>query len=204
VPAHIPCTVKLRRSFDDTPEMIENFHRIFDAAYDMGYAWATVHARTVEQKYVGPSRWTFLKELCQRHPDRIVIGSGDVWNVHDIFRMIAYTSVSAVSVARGCIGNPWIFRQAREMLSGNSPTPPTIAEQRNVLHEHFELSLAVTRRFRHPEETTSRMMRKFAIRFSQHHPRADDVRRRFIAVSSKEDWMSVLRDHYHDDASRAD
>ncbi len=44
--------------------------------------------------------------------------------------MLAYTGVHAVSVARGCIGNPWIFRQARQMLAGEPVTGPTIAEQR--------------------------------------------------------------------------
>src|SRR5690606_9779230 len=39
LPAEMPVTVKMRRAFDDTPEMVENFYRIFDAAYDMGCAW---------------------------------------------------------------------------------------------------------------------------------------------------------------------
>jgi len=196
VPAGVPCTVKLRRSFDDTPEMVENFYRIFEACYAIGYAWTTVHARTVEQKYIGPSRWTFLKDLRERHPDKLFLGSGDVWGVDDIFRMIAYAGVSGVSVARGCIGNPWIFRQAREMMAGNAPTQPTIAEQREVLKQHFELSLACTRRFRQPEIATAMMMRKFGIRFAMHHPRGEDVRRRFIAVKGTQDWMNVLAEHY--------
>jgi tRNA-dihydrouridine synthase len=198
VPKDVPCTVKLRRSYDDTPEMIANFRAIFAAAYEMGYAWATVHARTVEQKYVGPSRWTFLRELREEHPEKIIFGSGDVWNVHDIFRMIAYAGVSGVSVARGCIGNPWIFRQAREMMAGREPTLPTLAQQRGVLEEHFRLSLAVTRRFRSGEEATSKMMRKFAVRFAQHHPTGEEVRKRFIAVSSAEDWRRVLAECYED------
>jgi tRNA-dihydrouridine synthase len=197
-PAHIPCTVKLRRSFDDTPEMVDNFHAIFAAAYDMGYAWATVHARTVEQKYVGPSRWTFLRDLRELHPDKIILGSGDTWSVVDIFRMIAYAGMSGVSVARGCIGNPWIFRQARDMMAGSAPRVPTIPEQRAVLAEHFRLSLAVTRRFRHAEQATSMMMRKFAIRFAMHHARSDEVRKRFIAVQSAAQWQQVLDEFYRD------
>ena len=92
---------------------------------------------------MGPSRWTFLRDLVAKHPDRPILGSGDVWDVHDIFRMIAYTGVSAVSVARGCIGNPWIFRQARDMMAGREPSPPTISDQREVLLQHFDLSVAV-------------------------------------------------------------
>jgi len=196
VPSHIPCTVKLRRSFDDTLEMVAAFERIFDATYDLGYAWATVHARTVEQKYVGPSRWTVLRELRERHPDRIFFGSGDIWNADDIFRMLAYTGVSAVSVARGCIGNPWIFHQARELIAGREPAPPTIAQQRDVLDEHFRLLLAVCQRSRKAEQTASRLIRKFGIRFAQHHPRAEEVRRRACAVSSLEDWQALLNEYY--------
>lgn len=196
VPAHIPCTIKVRRAFDDTPEMAANADRILRAGFDMGYAWATVHARTVEQKYVGPSRWDLLRDIVRSHPDRIILGSGDVWNAGDIFRMIRYAGVKAAAVARGCIGNPWLFRQARDLLAGRNPTPPTLPEQRRVLEDHYRLSLAVTRRFRHGEETTSRMMRKFAIRFASHHPRADEARRRFIAVSRAPEWFAVLDEFY--------
>lgn len=198
VPAHIPCTVKLRRSYDDTPEMIDNFERIFDACYRIGYAWTTVHARTVEQKYVGPSRWTFLKDLVARHPDKLVFGSGDVWEAGDVIRMITYAGVHAVSVARGCIGNPWIFRQVRDLLAGREPRPPTLAEQRDVLLAHFELALKVNEGLgiRRAEDYTGKTMRKFGIRFSQHHPRGEDVRKRFIAVNSLKSWRAVVEEFY--------
>lgn len=201
VPREIPCAVKLRRSYDDTPEMAENFEKIFDAAYRIGYAWATVHGRTVEQKYIGPSRWDILRDIVRRHPEKIVFGSGDVWEAADIFRMIAYTGVHAVSVARGCIGNPWIFRQARELMAGREAPAPTIAEQRAVLEEHFRLALATNRGVRKAEEHTGKTMRKFGIKFAAHHPRGDQVRRRFIAVSSLEDWRGVLDAHYRNAAS---
>jgi tRNA-dihydrouridine synthase B len=199
VPASIPCTVKLRRSYDDTPEMASNFERIFGAAYDIGYAWATVHARTVEQKYIGPSRWTFLRELVQRNPERIIFGSGDIWEAADIFRMLAYTGVHAVSVARGCIGNPWIFRQARALLAASAPVPPTLAEQRAVLEEHFRLALSLNVQMRKAEAHTGRSMRKFGIRFAAHHPRAEEVRQRMIAVASLADWHAVLEEFYGED-----
>jgi tRNA-dihydrouridine synthase len=193
VPREIPCTVKLRRAYDDTPEMARNFERIFDAAYELGYAWATVHARTVEQKYVGPSRWTFLKDLVSRRPDRVVFGSGDIWEVGDIFRMIAFTGVHGVSVARGCIGNPWIFRQANRLIAGeeNWASAPTLAEQREVLEQHFRLSVAVN-----GELVASRMMRKFGIRFAAHHPRGEEVRKRMIGINGIADWQRVLGEFY--------
>jgi tRNA-dihydrouridine synthase B len=187
VPAHIPCTVKLRRAYDDTAEMAARFERIFNAAYELGYAWATVHCRTVQQKYHGPGRWEFLTDLVARHPDKIILGSGDVWHVHDIFAMLELTGVHAVAVARGCIGNPWIFRQARQMMRGDPPTTPTLMEQRQALLGHFELSIAL-----HGEHKASRMMRKFGIKFSAHHPNGDEVKREFIEARSVAEWMRVI------------
>ena len=196
VPASIPVTVKMRRSYDDTEEMKRNFMYLFDAAYDLGCAWVVVHGRTVEQKYVGPSRWDPLKQLVDRNPERIVMGSGDVWDVNQIFRMIAYTGVSGVSVARGCIGNPWIFRQARDLLEGREPREPTIAEQRAVLEQHFELALAVNKSFRDPELHTAKNMRKFGIKFAAHHPQAQEVKKSFIYVKSLDDWRVALDEWY--------
>lgn len=198
VPGDIPVTMKIRRGSDDSPEAEANFYTLFDAAYEIGIAWATVHGRTVEQKYVGPSNWGFLRELVRRRPDRLIFGSGDIWSAEDIFRMIQYTGVNAVSVARGCIGNPWIFRQARSLMRGVPPAPPTIAEQRAVLEEHFHLSRSVN-----GERKASLMMRKFGVRFAAHHPSRDDVHRRFVAVGSTEEWLAVLEDWYPIDAPRA-
>lgn len=184
-------SVKMRRGFDDSPDAERNFFRIFDAAYEMGYGFVTVHGRTVEQKYIGPSRWPFLKSLVEARPDRPIFGSGDVWDADEIFRMLAYTGVHAVSVARGCIGNPWIFRQARQMLAGEPVTQPTIAEQREVLLQHFDLSVAVN-----GEKRAGPMMRKFGIKFATHHSTPEAVKQRFCRVSSTEEWRAVLDEHY--------
>ncbi len=191
VPREVPCTVKLRRAFDDSPEMARNFERIFDAAYDLGYAWATVHCRTVEQKYLGPSRWSFLRELMQRHRDRVVFGSGDVWTVSDIFEMLDYCGVTGVSVARGCIGNPWIFRQARELIAGRSALAPTLPEQRAVLLEHLRLAKVL-----HGEMAAGRRMRKFGIKFAVHHPDAESTKADFIKCSTLAQWGEVVERRY--------
>ena len=118
-------------------------------------------------------------------------GSGDIWTAADIFRMLRETGVDWVSVARGCIGNPWIFAQARALMLGQAALPPSVHQQRDVLLEHFELSV----RF-HGEASASRMMRKFGIKFSRHHPEAAAIKSAFIKVKSIHDWRAVLSDHY--------
>lgn len=199
VPEHVPCTVKLRRGSDDSEEAERHFYQIFEAVIRLGYAGAVIHGRTVEQKYQGSSRWEFLRDLVAIYGSHtkdsfFIGGSGDIWNVGDIFQMIAQTGVQLVSVARGCIGNPWIFTQARAMLAGDSDSaqrPPTLIQQRQVLLEHFELSAKI-----HGQKEASMMMRKFGIKFSRHHPQSQAVAQAFIAVHSVNDWKAVLDSFY--------
>jgi nifR3 family TIM-barrel protein len=191
VPAHLPCTVKLRRSWDDDPDMVRAFERIFDAVYEMGYAWATVHGRTVVQKYEGYAKWETLRDIVRRRGDRLVFGSGDIWSAEDIFAMIDFCGVHAVSVARGCIGNPWIFRQARDLMAGRAPRLPTVAEQRQALLDHCRFAETI-----HGERGTGRRMRKFGIKFAAHHARAAEVKAAFIACETMPEWRAVIDRFY--------
>ena len=50
------------------------------------------------------------------------------------------TGVDGVSVARGAIGNPWIFEQARALAEGVVLPPPSLHRQRDVIAEHYRLS----------------------------------------------------------------
>jgi len=200
VPDAVPCTVKMRRGSDDSPEAEADFFRIFEKAIELGYAGAVVHGRSVEQKYVGRSRWSFLRDLVSRYADTpgfTIGGSGDIWAPSDIFGMISQTGVSLVSVARGCIGNPWLFTQARALMAQDheaATRPPTIQQQRQVLLEHFELSQAL-----HGSRRAGMMMRKFGIKFSCHHPDPQPVKKAFISVASLDDWRGVLDAFYTGD-----
>ncbi|MBI4604960.1 MAG: tRNA-dihydrouridine synthase family protein [Planctomycetes bacterium] len=184
-------TVKLRRGYDDSAESAAGFHRVFEAALDLGYSAATVHGRTVEQRYEGPSSWAFLLDLTRRYPGFPILGSGDVFSAEDVLRMLRETGVRGVAIARGSIGNPWIFRQARQILRGEPPSPLTLAEQRQALEEQFALSVRFL-----GEAAAGRQMRKVAIKMSRHHPRAEEAFRAFAAVSTNAEWLAALERLY--------
>jgi tRNA-dihydrouridine synthase B len=192
VPAEIPVTVKMRRGIDDTPQARDQFFEILDGAFATGVAAITVHGRTVQQRYIGPSRWSFLKEVKQHVGDRTILGSGDLFTADDCLRMIRETGVDGVTVARGAIGNPWIFQQARALWEGRPlPPPPTVHEQRDVLAEHFALAEQL-----YGEKRCGVMMRKFGIKYAALHPYFQAVRDAFVTVKSHDDWRRVLAEHY--------
>ena len=191
LPPSATTTVSLRRGFDDTPASLERFYEVVETIWANGYAAVRVHARTVEQKYLGASRWGFLRDVKRRWPDKTILGSGDVFTAQDVVRMLRETGVDIVWIARGAIGNPWIFTHAAALLRGESITPPTIHEQRDALAEHFSIAMQI-----HGEQLAGRRMRKMGIKYSRFHPRADDVKKEFINVRSLRDWSAVLERHY--------
>ena len=77
LPPNVPTTVSLRRGFDDSSESVDLFHEITETAWSLGYSALRVHSRTVEQKYLGQSRWEFLRKFKADHPEKIILGSGD-------------------------------------------------------------------------------------------------------------------------------
>jgi tRNA-dihydrouridine synthase B len=196
VPAQIPVTVKMRRGIDDTAEARDKFFRIFDGAFAAGVAAITVHGRTVMQRYIGPSRWQFLADI-KRHagPNKTILGSGDLFSPQDCLEMMWQTGVDGVTVARGAIGNPWIFGQCRDLAEGKPlPAPPTLFEQREVMLEHFRLAESL-----YGSERAGPHMRKFGIKYAALHPQHLAVREAFTKTRSIEDWKSVLAQWYGED-----
>ncbi len=187
-----PVTLKMRRGIDDSAESRDNFYEIFDGAFALGVAAITVHGRTVKQRYDGPSRWEFLRELKAIAGDRVVLGSGDLFSAQACLDMIRYTGVDGVTVARGAIGNPWIFSQARALAAGRSlPDPPSLYEQRDVICEHYRLA-----EDSYGPERCLPDMRKFAIKYAQLHPNHLEVRADFCGVKEPGTWREVLAKWY--------
>lgn len=196
VGSRVPVTVKMRRGMDDTSESERNFFTILDAAFAIGLSAATVHGRTVQQRYIGPSRWEFLSRVKRHVGNRTIIGSGDAFSAGDCVRMLEETGIDGVSVARGAIGNPWIFREAQALHARRAwPEPPSIAEQRAGLERHFSLMCEL-----HGEDRAPLLLKKFAVRYSELHPLSRDVKMAFLTVKSPGDWRAML-DQWYDPAA---
>ena len=72
-----------------------------------------------------------------------VIGNGDVMSGEDAVRMLDETGCDGVMIARGALGNPWIFREAEALWNGDmKPVTPSDNEKINMLLDHFALICA--------------------------------------------------------------
>ena len=190
-----PVTLKMRRGMDDTDESERSFFSVLDAAMELGLAAVTVHGRTVRQRYVGPSNWAFLARVKRHVGERTILGSGDLFSAEDCVRMLSETGVDGLSIARGAIGNPFIFNEVRALLAGEDlPPPPSIAMQRAALERHHALMVE-----HYGPDRAPCLLRKFGVRYSELHPCHADVKMAFLTVNNAADWQAMLDLWYGDE-----
>jgi nifR3 family TIM-barrel protein len=195
IPPNIPLTIKLRKGFDDTPQSEDRFFEILDGAFARGIAAATVHGRTVLRRYTGLSDWDFLARVKRHVGSRVILGSGDLFDAETVARRMREAGIDGVALARGIIGNPWLFRQVRAALADESaPPPPTLAEQYAVILRHYDLSETLYGAHRSATD-----MRKFGVYYAKLHPQETAVRDAFVRAKNRDDWLAVLQTWYRDD-----
>jgi len=195
LPADIPLTIKLRKGFDDSSQSEDRFFEILDGAFARGIAAATVHGRTVLQRYTGLSDWDFISRVKHHAGNRVILGSGDLFDAPTVVRRMKETGVDGVAMARGVIGNPWLFREVRAALAGDPiPQPPSLAEQYVVILRHYNLSETLYGAHRSATD-----MRKFGVYYAKLHPEQTAVRDAFVQAKTRDDWLAVLNSWYRDD-----
>ena len=131
-----PVTAKIRMGFSRGENLAVETAKALEAA---GATAVTVHGRTREQYYEGKADWQVIADV-KRAVNIPVIGNGDVNSGRDAVDMLEQTGCDGVMIARGALGNPWIFRDAIALWKGNTlPPEPTKAERVSMLLRHLDL-----------------------------------------------------------------
>ncbi len=129
----IPLTVKFRLGLDESRK---NFLELGKICEDEGAAAVALHARTARQMYTGRAARGEITQL-KRHLTIPVIGNGDIETPEDVVTMLRETACDGVMIGRATMKNPWIFRQAADLLAGGTPREATDAERRDLMLWHF-------------------------------------------------------------------
>lgn len=179
----VPVTVKIRAGWD---EQTVNAPEIARRAEDAGVQGIIVHGRTKMQGYSG----TVDYEVIRRVKESVsipVIASGDAFSALHIKRLFDETGCDGVAIARGALGNPWIFRETGSYLSdGTVLSQPDIGQITETMKEH--LSLLV--RFQ-GERTGVVLFRKFFIWYTRGFP-VKELRNRAFHAQTSSDMNSLI------------
>jgi len=104
----LPVTVKLRPGLKaGERDGVDLAYRLVDEA---GIAGLCIHPRVARQRHGGKPDYELARALVEELPVPVLISGGlrDAPTVHDVFER---TGAAAVLLARGSLGNPWLFEQ---------------------------------------------------------------------------------------------
>lgn len=200
-----PVTVKIRSGWDDKTL---SWKEAACAALEAGTAALTIHPRTRAQGYEGNSDWKILAELSalvkQRstgspgttgstaphgHPIP-VFGSGDLFSPEAARRMLEQTGCDGVMFARGAMGNPFIFKQAIDLITTGAYTE--IPPQERLLAGWRELQQLTADA---GESVACREMRKRFCAYSKGIEGGAALRSDFVKAETVAHYRRILEEH---------
>lgn len=131
----IPVTVKLRTGFDKRD--IKQCVNTAELCEANGASMIFIHGRTRSQGYSGIIDYESIKAV--KDAVRIpVMGSGNVFAPLMAKKMLDETGCDGILVARGALGNPWLFRNIEHYLQkGERRTRPALGVRKKVLAKHL-------------------------------------------------------------------
>ncbi|MFA3783160.1 tRNA dihydrouridine synthase DusB [Melioribacteraceae bacterium 4301-Me] len=137
---NIPVTVKTRIGWDNNSiHILEIAKRIEDA----GAAAITIHGRTRSQGHSGEPNWEIIAKVKENISIPVALNGG-VMSAEDAVRAFNQTNVDAVMIARGAIGNPWIFREVKELMkNGKIVNSVTVEERITTILRHLKYAIEI-------------------------------------------------------------
>ena len=182
---HLPVTVKIRSGWDETQR---DPVTIALRCREAGAQALTLHARTRTQMFSGAASWDEIARVVEAL-DIPVIGNGDIATAHDVIAMRAHTNCAGVMIARGAFGNPWIFGQARGLLTGRPAQPDPSPEERFATAlEHARLAL----RLQGDTRKTALEFRKHFGWYTKGVPGASQLRERLFRIESMQEAEAIF------------
>jgi len=182
----LPVTVKIRTGWDASSV---NAREVALYAEDAGISALFIHGRTKDQGYSGAVDYRRIREVkdALRIP---VIASGDNTSTAAIKKMFDETGCDGVLVARGCLGNPWIFRDALSfMQNGSPPVKPTMDERIATIVRHLDLVIQ-----HHGEERGIGIFHKFFIWYTRGLRGTKPLRDKAFRTGTKSQILSVIEE----------
>ena len=192
--AEVPVSAKIRTGWDDASVNCDEVGALLQEA---GCVWVTLHGRTRNQKYRGHADWDTIARLVELL-DIPVIGNGDVVDGASYRALTEHTRCHGVMVARGAIGNPWLFEQMRAEETGEPWRPPSFRARCEVIERHIRLEVA-----QRGETTGCLVVRKHIAKCFKGYPGAARLRRLLYAEETSAGMIAVLEEAARAGADRS-
>ena len=181
----VPVTVKMRLGWEDTVKAVD----IASSIQDAGAQVVFVHGRTKLQGYSGDIDYAAIRKI-KKKLTIPVVASGNILDPFLAKKMFEQTGCDGILIARGGLGNPWIFKQISEfLLNGKVVASPTVNEIARIMKIHLQLYMG-----HYGQRRGLWNFRKFFVWYTRGMNNIKQLRCRVMHVSSESDMLLVIED----------
>lgn len=178
---NVPVSVKIRLGWSNPTDAIVFAKVLEDAGADL----LTVHGRTRMQGYSGVADWEMVGKVKQA-VSIPVLCNGDVHKSELINKALDTSGCDGVLIARGALGNPWIFRQFMDIKEGRTPPTITLQERIRVIKLHLDLHLEQY------GESSINTFRKHLSWYFKGQPKVKSHREKMMTAKNQEELKNIL------------
>ena len=185
--AKVPVTIKMRTGWSKDHIVAVEAAKIFE---QVGVSAITVHGRTREEYYGGNADWNIIKKV-KENVKIPVIGNGDIKSPEDAKKILEDTNVDGIMIGRASLGNPWIFRDVINELSGKEKQEVSNEEKLDIIIKHIKLAVEEK-----GEIIAVKEMRKHIAGYIKNMKEASKYRDMINRIDSKDELIACLTEYF--------
>jgi len=183
----IPVSAKIRIGPDRENWNGKNVAKICE---DSGADFISVHGRHGKESYNSPVRYDEIKKIVDS-VNIPVFGNGNIIDGKSASEMLTKTGCFGIMIARGCMGNPWVFSKIKTELSGGTWVSPTTKIVGSVLLKNYRRLIDLM-----GEAQATRHIRKLACFYSKGITGSREFRFEINQITDKVNFENHVKSHF--------
>lgn len=176
----LPVSIKTRTSVKEADLL-----GFLDYVGDLDIKAVMIHGRSYAQGFSGPNDIETTRNA-RAHFKGIILANGGVKNAAQGFELLEKTGADGVGIARGALGNPWIFQRLKTAYTGSRNGSPTAQDVFRTAMEHARLANDLK------GERGIIQMRKHLCWYLQQVPGTKELKQKAVKICNIEDVAELL------------
>lgn len=178
----LPVSIKIRTGIKNNDAI--NF---LEKIADLRWKKVIVHGRTYEEGFSGKIDFEKIKEIQNKFPNKKVVVNGGIFSPEDALEIFEKTGIKELAIARGCLGNPWLFQQIKDYFQTGKYQKPSLEEIKMKVLEHANLF----QKYHHSENLIA--FRKHLGWYFKNFPEAKKIRKKLFEIKNLKELEKTLK-----------